>query len=131
MDINEYLDKSERKASEAASDLIKAGDELDLEYVIAGALVSLAFTNLALAKMSHSRMPAHKQKITYNSVTNADLQRVADIYNTALDNRRPPLNEVVEATKLSRASASRRIRAAKDAGLITAPKGKYAQWGFR
>ena len=57
MDINEYLNTAEDLAKLAVVDL--DADDFS-ERIIAKALLSMAFSNLAMAKMRHSKMPAHK-----------------------------------------------------------------------
>ena len=47
-----------------------------------------------------------------------EVVRTADVYAAAVADRRSPLQAVMDELSLSKATASRRIRAAKDAGLL-------------
>lgn len=59
-----------------------------------------------------------KTRAYVKRVTPDELQHIADVYNTALENNQPPLQAILADTGLPKATASRRIRSAKDAGLI-------------
>ena len=56
-----------------------------------------------------------------------EVSRAAMIYREAVEDGKRPLQAVMKAMNLSKATASRRVRAAKDAGLI-ASDGYVPEW---
>ena len=64
-------------------------------------------------------------QITTNVITPGEVERAASIYRDALEDGRLPLKAVMKELDLTKPTASRRIRAARDLGLIP-EKGEQA-----
>jgi hypothetical protein len=73
------------------------------------------FVSMAVAGMSYSRT---SQAVAGTGREGSEVARAAEIYRAAVLDGDPPIRRIVDEMNLSTATAARRVRKAKDLGLI-------------